>query len=130
MYARTRTAGFGWEVKRRIMLGTYALRAGYYDAYYLRAQKVRALIVADFERAFRDCDVIATPTSPSSPSRSATRPPIRWRCTWPTSTPSRATSPACPGCRCRAASRKVYRWACSSSATARRGHAPPLCSAI
>src|SRR5262249_22196378 len=64
MYRRTRAAGFGTEVKRRIMLGTYALRAGYYDAYYLRAQKVRALIKRDFDRAFERCDVIATPTSP------------------------------------------------------------------
>jgi aspartyl-tRNA(Asn)/glutamyl-tRNA(Gln) amidotransferase subunit A len=64
MYCRTRAAGFGDEVKRRIMLGTYALRAGYYDAYYLRAQKVRALIRKDFTDAFAGCDVIATPTSP------------------------------------------------------------------
>ncbi|MSP63732.1 MAG: Asp-tRNA(Asn)/Glu-tRNA(Gln) amidotransferase subunit GatA [Myxococcales bacterium] len=64
MYQKSRAAGFGTEVKRRIMLGTYALRAGYYDAYYLRAQKVRALIKRDFDRAFATCDVIATPTSP------------------------------------------------------------------
>ncbi len=64
MYKATRAAGFGPEVKRRIMLGTYALRTGYYDAYYLRAQKVRALIKRDFDRAFEACDVIATPTSP------------------------------------------------------------------
>jgi aspartyl-tRNA(Asn)/glutamyl-tRNA(Gln) amidotransferase subunit A len=66
MYARTRAAGFGAEVKRRIMLGTYALRSGYYDAYYLKAQKVRTLIKRDFERAFASCDVIATPTAPST----------------------------------------------------------------
>ena len=65
MYARTRAAGFGAEVKRRIMLGTYALRSGYYDAYYLRAQKVRTLIRRDFARAFEKCDVIASPTSPT-----------------------------------------------------------------
>ena len=64
MYKDTRAAGFGWEVKRRIMLGTFALRAGYYDAYYLKAQKVRALIRQDFDRAFESCDVIATPASP------------------------------------------------------------------
>jgi aspartyl-tRNA(Asn)/glutamyl-tRNA(Gln) amidotransferase subunit A len=63
-YARTRGKGFGAEVKRRILLGTYALRAGYYDAYYLRAQKVRELIRRDFERAFAEFDLIATPTSP------------------------------------------------------------------
>jgi aspartyl-tRNA(Asn)/glutamyl-tRNA(Gln) amidotransferase subunit A len=65
MYAKTRAAGFGAEVKRRIMLGTYALRSGYYDAYYLKAQKVRTLIRRDFQRAFEACHVIATPTSPS-----------------------------------------------------------------
>ena len=64
-YRRTRGRGFGPEVKRRIMLGTYALSAGYYDAYYLRAQKVRTLIKEDFERAFQQCDVIAAPTSPT-----------------------------------------------------------------
>ena len=63
-YGKTRAAGFGDEVKRRIMLGTYALRSGYYDAYYLRAQKVRTLIRRDFDAAFAQCDVIATPTSP------------------------------------------------------------------
>ena len=66
MYARTRAAGFGAEAKRRIMLGTYALRSGYYDAYYLKAQKVRTLIKQDFARAFEVCDVIATPTSPTT----------------------------------------------------------------
>jgi aspartyl-tRNA(Asn)/glutamyl-tRNA(Gln) amidotransferase subunit A len=65
MYGRTRAAGFGAEVKRRIMLGTYALRAGYYDAYYLKAQQVRTLIRRDFEQAFAACDLIATPTSPT-----------------------------------------------------------------
>jgi aspartyl-tRNA(Asn)/glutamyl-tRNA(Gln) amidotransferase subunit A len=69
MYAETRGAGFGAEVKRRIMLGTYVLSAGYYDAYYLKAQKVRTLIRQDFERAFERVDVIATPTSPVPPFR-------------------------------------------------------------
>ena len=64
-YGKTRGAGFGPEVKRRIILGTYALSAGYYDAYYLRAQKVRTLIRRDFEQAFQKCDVIVTPTSPT-----------------------------------------------------------------
>jgi aspartyl-tRNA(Asn)/glutamyl-tRNA(Gln) amidotransferase subunit A len=64
MYGKTRGAGFGPEVKRRIILGTYALSAGYYDAYYVRAQKVRTLIRQDFEKAFAKCDVIVTPTSP------------------------------------------------------------------
>jgi len=65
MYELTRAQGFGPEVKRRIMLGTYVLSAGYYDAYYLKAQKVRALIKNDFQEAFKDIDVIATPTSPT-----------------------------------------------------------------
>ncbi|HEY8477573.1 MAG TPA: Asp-tRNA(Asn)/Glu-tRNA(Gln) amidotransferase subunit GatA [Chloroflexota bacterium] len=64
-YFRTRGEGFGPEVKRRIMLGTYALSAGYYDAYYLRAQKIRTLIKADFDHAFETYDVIAAPTAPT-----------------------------------------------------------------
>jgi aspartyl-tRNA(Asn)/glutamyl-tRNA(Gln) amidotransferase subunit A len=66
MYERTRAAGFGAEVKRRIMIGTYVLSAGYYDAYYLKAQKVRALILRDFHRAFAQVDAILTPTAPSA----------------------------------------------------------------
>jgi aspartyl-tRNA(Asn)/glutamyl-tRNA(Gln) amidotransferase subunit A len=65
MYRKTRDEGFGPEVKRRIMLGTYVLSAGYYDAYYLKAQKVRALIRQDFLRAFEKCDAVLTPTSPT-----------------------------------------------------------------
>jgi aspartyl-tRNA(Asn)/glutamyl-tRNA(Gln) amidotransferase subunit A len=65
MYRRTRSQGFGREVKRRIMLGTYALSAGYYDAYYLKAMKVRSLIRRDFDEAFRKVDVIVTPTTPT-----------------------------------------------------------------
>jgi aspartyl-tRNA(Asn)/glutamyl-tRNA(Gln) amidotransferase subunit A len=65
-YEKTRAEGFGAEVKRRIMLGTYALSAGYYDAYYLRAQKVRALIHDDFARAFQEVDAVVSPTSPTA----------------------------------------------------------------
>ncbi len=65
-YKATRGQGFGAEVKRRIMLGTYALSAGYYDAYYLKAQKVRTLIKADFDHAFKEVDVIACPTAPTT----------------------------------------------------------------
>ncbi len=65
MYMATREAGFGEEVKRRIMLGTYALSAGYYDAYYGKALKVRRLIADDFDRAYQDADVLLTPASPS-----------------------------------------------------------------
>lgn len=66
MYTETRAEGFGPEVKRRIMLGTYALSAGYYDAYYLKAQKVRTLIKQDFERAFEQVDVLVCPTTPTT----------------------------------------------------------------
>jgi aspartyl-tRNA(Asn)/glutamyl-tRNA(Gln) amidotransferase subunit A len=66
MYRRSRDQGFGAEVKRRIMLGTYALSAGYYDAYYLKAQKVRTLLARDFEEAFKTVDAIVTPTSPTA----------------------------------------------------------------
>jgi aspartyl-tRNA(Asn)/glutamyl-tRNA(Gln) amidotransferase subunit A len=64
MYERSRSEGFGAEVKRRIMLGTYVLSAGYFDAYYKKAQQVRTLLRLDFDAAFAECDVIATPTSP------------------------------------------------------------------
>jgi len=66
MYELTRSEGFGKEVKRRILIGTYVLSAGYYDAYYLKAQKVRKLIANDFVEIFSDCDLILTPTAPSS----------------------------------------------------------------
>jgi aspartyl-tRNA(Asn)/glutamyl-tRNA(Gln) amidotransferase subunit A len=78
MYKRTRGEGFGDEVKRRIMIGTYALSAGYYDAYYIKAQKVRRLIKDDFDRAFREVDVIMGPTSPHTafPLGSKTKDPV------------------------------------------------------
>lgn len=66
MYANTRQQGFGEEVRRRIMIGTYVLSAGYYDAYYLKAQRVRNLIAQDFSKAFQDVDVLLTPTAPSA----------------------------------------------------------------
>ncbi len=69
MYAATRAAGFGAEVKRRIMIGTYVLSAGFYDAYFNKAQRVRALIKQDFRKAFEQCDVILTPTAPSAAFR-------------------------------------------------------------
>jgi aspartyl-tRNA(Asn)/glutamyl-tRNA(Gln) amidotransferase subunit A len=65
MNARTRDAGFGPEVKRRIMLGTYALSAGYYDAFYGQAQRVRTLIIRDFARAYEQYDALLSPTSPT-----------------------------------------------------------------
>src|SRR5262249_55235904 len=69
MYRKTRDEGFGPEVKRRIMLGTYVLSAGYYDAYYLKAQKVRTLLKQDFATAFKKCDAVLTPTAPSTAFR-------------------------------------------------------------
>ena len=69
LYKRSRSEGFGPEVKRRIMIGTYALSAGYYDAYYLKAQKVRQLIADDFRRAFEQCDLIVGPTAPGTAFR-------------------------------------------------------------
>ncbi|HYD08032.1 MAG TPA: amidase family protein, partial [Reyranella sp.] len=66
MYAATRAAGFGAEVKRRVLIGTYVLSAGFYDAYYTQAQKVRTLIARDFEAAWRECDVVLAPTAPSA----------------------------------------------------------------
>lgn len=66
LYTKSRTEGFGDEVKRRIMLGTYVLSSGYYDAYYKRAQQVRTLIVNDFKKAFESCDVIMIPTAPNT----------------------------------------------------------------
>ena len=66
MYCRSRAEGFGAEVKRRILIGTYVLSHGYYDAYYLQAQKIRRLIANDFAEAFKACDVIMGPTAPST----------------------------------------------------------------
>jgi aspartyl-tRNA(Asn)/glutamyl-tRNA(Gln) amidotransferase subunit A len=66
MYKKTRAEGFGQEVKRRIMTGAYVLSHGYYDAYYLQAQKIRRMIADDFQQAFADCDVIAGPVAPST----------------------------------------------------------------
>ena len=65
MYKKSRAEGFGSEVKRRIMTGTYVLSHGYYDAYYLQAQKIRRMIADDFQNAFKECDVIAGPVAPS-----------------------------------------------------------------
>ena len=65
MYMKSRAEGFGTEVKRRIMLGTYALSSGYYDAYYLKAQKVRTLIMQDFLKTFADVDILLTPVAPT-----------------------------------------------------------------
>ncbi len=78
----TRAAGFGDEVKRRIMIGTYVLSAGFYDAYYTQAQKVRTLIARDFERAWESCDLLLTPDGAVGRLRAGREDaPIRSRCT-------------------------------------------------
>ena len=95
MTTATRAAGFGAEVKRRIMLGTYALSAGYYDAYYGQAQRVRTLIIRDFAAAYERFDVLLAPTTPTTAFalRGQDGRPAR-RCTSPTCAPSRPTWPA------------------------------------
>ena len=96
-YGATRTAGFGPEVQRRIMLGTYALSAGYYEAFYLKAQKVRTLIARDYARRLREAATCwPRPRRPPPPSSLARRPRTRCRCTWPTSTRCRPAWPASP----------------------------------
>ena len=115
MYARTRARGFGPEVKRRIMLGTYVLSAGYYDAYYLKAQQVRTLILRDYDQRLRARRRRRDADQPDAGvhARRARR-PIRCRCTWPTSSRSARTSPACRRSACRAGSRPIgCRSACS-----------------
>ena len=78
MYAATRAKGFGEEVKRRILIGTYVLSAGFYDAYYNKAQKIRTLVARDFEQAWAKCDVILAPTTPTAsfPISSLTEDPL------------------------------------------------------
>ena len=103
----TREAGFGAEVKRRIMLGTYALSSGYYDAYYGQAQKVRTLIARDFDgrlRAGRRAGLADHADHRVPDRREGGRP--AGRCTWPTSAPSRPTWPATRRCRSRSAWRR------------------------
>ena len=85
---RAAAEGFGAEVQRRILIGTYVLSAGYYDAYYSRAQKLRTLIKRDFEQAFEKCDVLLTPATPGSGLRRGRQDqPIPWRCICRTSSP-------------------------------------------
>ena len=103
MYDRTRTAGFGAEVKRRIMLGTYALSAGYYDAYYGKAQQVRTLILRDFEQAYEQFDLLLAPTSPTTAFElgAKTADPLAMYSV--TCARSRRTCPVTRPCRCRSA---------------------------
>ena len=113
MMTATRTAGFGAEVKRRIMLGTYALSAGYYDAYYGKALKVRTLIIRDFAAAYEQFDLLLSPDVAHHRLRLRGQEPIRWPCTSTTCAPSRATCRATRPCRCRSApATTACRWAC------------------
>ena len=115
---KTRQHGFGPEVKRRIMLGTYALSAGYYDAYYLKAQKVRTLIRREFDAAFREVRRPGHPHLPHRPlqdRREDGRP--RSRCTSAMSAPCPSISPGCPASPSRPASPTACPSACRSSAS-------------
>ena len=90
MSAKTRREGFGSEVLRRVMIGTYALSSGYYDAYYLKAQKTRALIKRDFEAAFEKCDAIFAPATPTTAFKIGVKKPVTpWICTCRTYSPFR-----------------------------------------
>jgi aspartyl-tRNA(Asn)/glutamyl-tRNA(Gln) amidotransferase subunit A len=102
IYFKSRAEGFGAEVKRRIILGTYVLSSGYYDAYYLRAQKVRTLIRQDFLNAYREVDALLTPPSPVPAFKIGEKSdPLAMYLS--ISTRSASTSPDCRGCRSRAA---------------------------
>ena len=123
LYKRSRGEGFGAEVKRRIMIGTYVLSAGYYDAYYLKAQKIRRLIANDFGRAFAEVDVIVGPTTPTAAFELGAKnsdPVAMYLKDVYTITANLAGLPACP---CPAVSSMACRWACSCSAriSPRRG---------
>ena len=108
-----RRFGFGPEVKRRIMLGTYALSSGYYDAYYIKAQQVRTLIRREFDQVFSQVDALVTPPSPVVAFPLGEKPPTRCRCTWSMFTPCRLTSPGCPAYRSLAVFPRACQWGCS-----------------
>lgn len=103
LYKRSRGEGFGDEVKRRILIGAYALSAGYYDAYYLKAQQIRRLISDDFKKAFEQVDVIMSPTAPTTAFGLGEKPKIRLPCTCLIYIPSQSIWQACPECRFRPA---------------------------
>jgi aspartyl-tRNA(Asn)/glutamyl-tRNA(Gln) amidotransferase subunit A len=88
LYKRSRSEGFGAEVQRRILIGTYALSAGYYDAYYVKAQKVRRLIQQDFLKAFENVDVIAAPSAPTTAYKIGAN-SVQLKCIWAIFTPLR-----------------------------------------
>jgi Asp-tRNAAsn/Glu-tRNAGln amidotransferase A subunit and related amidases len=113
MYERTRDEGFGDEPKRRIMVGTYALSAGYYDAYYAQAQKVRTVIKREHDALFETFDALVSPTSPTVAFPLGARTADRSRCTSATCSRSRPAWPACPVSASRAASRRGCPWASS-----------------
>lgn len=114
LYKRSRGEGFGAEVQRRIMVGAYALSAGYYDAYYLKAQKIRRLIKNDFMAAFEEVDVILGPTTPNPAWKIGAKTGDPIASTWKTCTPSPLTSRACRACPCLPVSSMACRSACSA----------------
>lgn len=125
MIKKSRNEGFGAEPKRRIMIGTYVLSHGYYDAYYLKAQKVRRLIAKEFHETFKKVDVIISPVTAGTPTTSAPMlTPSRPIC--PTSTPCLPLSQACPAFPCRAAS--IPTAARSASSYSAKRSAKPVCS--
>lgn len=113
MYKKTRAEGFGDEVKRRIMIGAYVLSEGYYDAYYLQAQKIRRMIADDFQAAFKECDVIAGPAAPTTAwaiGGKADPCPT----TWLTCSPCLHRWRVCPACPCPPVLAKAAcPWVCS-----------------
>ena len=125
LYRNTRHEGFGSEVKRRIMLGTYVLSAGYYDAYYRKAQKVRNLVASDFTKAFEKVDLIVTPTAPTPAFRLGEKTANPLEMYLSDTTPSRAALPVFPASRCPAGpsrrrgqslrQARRSRWACRFS---------------
>lgn len=114
MYCKTRSEGFGPEVKRRILLGTYVLSAGYYDAYYLRAMKVRTLVRQDYDKALSQCDILLTPTAPDTAFEIGKNKENPCPCTWEMCARSPSTLPDCRGSAFPAATRTACPWACSS----------------
>jgi aspartyl-tRNA(Asn)/glutamyl-tRNA(Gln) amidotransferase subunit A len=120
MYKKTRAHGFGDEVKRRIMLGTYALSSGYYDAYYLKAQKVRTLIRQDFAKIFEQVDVIMSPAAPTVAYKLGEN-RILWRCISVMFIQFRLILPGYPVSRFLPALPAVCRWGCRYWQAFRRG---------
>ena len=124
MYERSRSEGFGAEVKRRILLGTYVLSAGYYDAYYRKAQRIRTLLRRDFDAAFDACDVLLTPTTPETAFRLGEKLADPLTMYLSDVYTVSANLAGCRACRYPAASRRAAGGAPAPGAAARGGAAP------